>query len=80
MKIFLLTAILLTVSQSSFSQSKTDHKTWAATPPMGWNSYDAYYGSITEKQFLQEVDVIAKRLLPVGYEYAVIDYCWFNPG
>jgi alpha-galactosidase len=80
MKTFLLAAILVTVSLTAFSQVKSDHKTWATTPPMGWNSYDAYYGSITEKQFLQEVDVIAKRLLPVGYEYAVIDYCWFNPG
>lgn len=53
---------------------------WAAHAPMGWNSYDAYYGSITEKQFKQEVDVLAKKLLPYGYEYAVVDYCWFNPG
>ncbi|HVZ25935.1 MAG TPA: hypothetical protein VG842_07775 [Sediminibacterium sp.] len=53
---------------------------WAAQSPMGWNSYDAYYGSITEKQFRQEVDVLAKKLLPYGYDYAVVDYCWFNPG
>jgi alpha-galactosidase len=55
-------------------------QSWAATPPMGWNSYDAYYGTVTEKQFLKEVDVMAEKLLPVGYEYAVLDYCWFNPG
>ncbi|TAH03627.1 MAG: glycoside hydrolase family 27 protein [Sphingobacteriales bacterium] len=55
-------------------------KQWAQQPPMGWNSYDAYYGCITEKQFKQEADVLSKRLMPYGYEYAVVDYCWFNPG
>ena len=62
-----------------FSQ-KTDFRNWALTPPMGWNSYDAYCGSVTEKQFKNEVDVLAKKVLPAGYEYAVVDYCWFNPG
>lgn len=75
---------LLTTCLSFFliisAQDKKNFKTWAPTPPMGWNSYDAYYGTITEKQFLNEVDVMAKRLLPFGYEYAVLDYCWFNPG
>ncbi len=80
MRIVYAFVILLSVSLSSPAQPKNDFKTWAATPPMGWNSYDAYYGTITESQFLKEVDVIAKRLLPFGYEYAVIDYCWFNSG
>jgi hypothetical protein len=47
---------------------------------MGWNSYDAYHGAITEKQFREGVDILAREYLPYGYEYAVIDYCWFNPG
>lgn len=54
--------------------------TWAAKPPMGWNSYDAYHGSITESQFLQSIDVVKTKLLPLGYEYVTIDFCWFNPG
>lgn len=70
---------LLLVSSIAFAQ-KPNFKTWAATPPKGWNSYDAYCGSITEKQFKQEVDALAVKLLPHGYEYAVIDFCWFNPG
>lgn len=62
------------------AQSQKDFHAWASSPPMGWNSYDAYYGSITEEQFRNEVDILAKKLLPFGYEYAVVDYCWFNPG
>lgn len=23
---------------------------WALTPPMGWNSWDCYYSSVTEKK------------------------------
>jgi alpha-galactosidase len=53
----------------------------AATPPMGWNSWDAYGLTITEAQFRANVEVLAKRLKPAGYEYAVIDEGWFmrNP-
>lgn len=64
----------------SHAQPNSSFKSWAATPPMGWNSYDAYYGCITEKQFKAEVDVLAKKMLPYGYKYAVIDYCWYNGG
>ena len=56
------------------------HADWAPTPPMGWNSYDAYNDAITEQQFRAAVDVLAAKLRPYGYEYAVIDYGWYNPG
>lgn len=52
----------------------------AQTPPMGWNSYDAYHAAITENQFLEIVDTLSSEFLPYGWEYAVIDYCWFHPG
>jgi alpha-galactosidase len=65
---------------AAVTSAQQSFKSWAATPPMGWNSYDSYYGSITEKQFRQEVDVLSKKVLPAGYEYAIVDYCWFNPG
>jgi hypothetical protein len=47
---------------------------------MGWNSYDAYHAAITEKQFKAVVDELSERLLPHGYDYAVLDYMWFHPG
>ena len=55
-------------------------KQWAEKPPMGWNSYDAYHGAITEVQFKKSVDILSQKMLPFGYEYAVIDFCWFHPG
>jgi hypothetical protein len=53
----------------------------AATPPMGWNSWDAYGLTITEDQFRANVLVLRNELAPVGWNYAVIDEGWFleNP-
>ena len=53
----------------------------AVTPPMGWNSWDAYGLTITEAQFRANVDVLVSKLKPAGYQYAVIDEGWFfeNP-
>jgi alpha-galactosidase len=53
----------------------------APTPPMGWNSWDAYGLRITEAQFRDNVAVLRNRLLPFGWRYAVIDEGWFfeNP-
>ncbi|RMF86449.1 MAG: glycoside hydrolase family 27 protein [Planctomycetota bacterium] len=46
---------------------------------MGWNSYDAYDCRINEQEFRATVDFMAEHLLPHGWEYAVIDFIWFNP-
>ncbi len=53
----------------------------AATPPMGWNSWDSYGLTITEDQFRANVKVLVNDLQPAGYNYAVIDEGWFffNP-
>jgi alpha-galactosidase len=51
----------------------------APTPPMGWNSYDAFGSSINESEFRNEVRYIKSHLLRYGWQYAVIDYLWFNP-
>ena len=51
----------------------------APTPPMGWNSYDYYGATVTEAQYLANAQYLQKHLLPCGYQYAVIDYLWFDP-
>ncbi len=53
----------------------------APTPPMGWNSWDAYGLTITEPQFRANVDVLRDKLLPFGWNFAVVDEGWFfeNP-
>jgi len=53
----------------------------AVTPPMGWNSWDAFGLTITEEQFRANVKVEANQLKSFGWNYAVIDEGWFffNP-
>jgi alpha-galactosidase len=48
---------------------------------MGWNSWDAYGLTITEPQFRANVKVLKDKLLPFGWNVAVIDEGWFfeNP-
>lgn len=74
-----LTFIFIFLQIGSFAQDDI-HRQWAPKPPMGWNSYDAYHGAITEKQLRSCIGVLAKKYLPVGYESVVVDFCWFNPG
>ena len=54
-------------------------RTVAPTPPMGWNSFDAYDCRINEAQFKEIVDYMADNLLSYGWDYAVIDYIWWHP-
>ena len=55
--------------------------TVAQTPPMGWNSWDAYGLRITEPQFRDNVKALKTKLSPFGWQYAVIDEGWYfeNP-
>jgi hypothetical protein len=56
-------------------------KALAHTPPMGWNSWDSYGLRINEQQFRENVEALATKLKPFGYDYAVIDEGWYmiNP-
>lgn len=51
----------------------------AATPPMGWNSYDCYGAAVTGQEVSANADYMAKYLKPFGWTYIVIDFCWFYP-
>ena len=53
----------------------------AATPPMGWNSWDGYGTTINEEQLKVNADWFAKNLKPYGWQYVVVDMEWFvkNP-
>ncbi|HET7103024.1 MAG TPA: glycoside hydrolase family 27 protein [Terracidiphilus sp.] len=48
----------------------------AASPPMGWNSWDAYGLTIDESDFRANARVLA-GLRQYGWEYAVIDEGWY---
>jgi hypothetical protein len=52
----------------------------APTPPLGWNSWDAYGFTITESDFRANVKILA-GMQGSGWKYAVIDEGWYmdNP-
>jgi alpha-galactosidase len=51
---------------------------WASTPPMGWNSYDAWGTSITEDETLANALYMKDHLLSHGWKYIVIDARWYD--
>ncbi|MBT3377611.1 MAG: glycoside hydrolase family 27 protein [Lentisphaerae bacterium] len=51
----------------------------APRPPLGWNSYDCFNCNVTEDQVRQTADIMALYLKPLGYQYVVVDYCWYYP-
>jgi hypothetical protein len=51
----------------------------AATPPMGWNSWDCYGASVTEREVLGNAEYMASHLQKYGWEYVVVDIQWYEP-
>ena len=49
----------------------------APTPPMGWNSYDAYCGDVTEQEVKANADYLARNMARFGWKYVVVDYYWY---
>ena len=51
----------------------------APTPPMGWNSWNSFATTITEAQALENARIMAKALLPSGYNIFTVDIQWYEP-
>jgi alpha-galactosidase len=49
------------------------------TPPMGWNSFDAYGTTVTEAEVRANAEYMAKNLKQYGWEYIVVDIQWYEP-
>jgi hypothetical protein len=51
----------------------------APTPPMGWNSWDAYGTTIREDEVKANAAFMASRLKSHGWQYVVVDIQWYEP-
>lgn len=49
----------------------------AKTPPMGWNSWDAYGESVNESDIRASAEWMAKNLKAFGWEYIIVDSGWY---
>jgi alpha-galactosidase len=73
----LLSGTTLPVFSQTKSTPKTDFHQWAATPPMGWNSWDCYGPTVTEAEVKANADYMAKNLKSSGWDYVVVDIRWY---
>lgn len=55
------------------------HRSFAKTPPLGWNSWDCFGAAVNERQLRENADYMAKYLKPYGWEYIVCDIQWYEP-
>lgn len=51
----------------------------APSPPMGWNSWNSFGATISEAQTLQTAAIMARDLLPAGYDILTVDIQWYEP-
>lgn len=49
----------------------------AATPPMGWNSWDSYGRTLNEESIKANARWLARNLNRFGWEYVVVDEGWY---
>ena len=70
---FLLLIFLFT----SFVANSQSFENLAATPPMGWNSWNKFRCEINEDLVKEIADAMVESgMKGAGYEYVVIDDCW----
>lgn len=78
MKYLLLSLALASAAHAA--DSSLEFRTWAPTPPMGWNSWDCFATTVTEEQTKAQADYMADKLKSHGWEYIVVDIQWYEPG
>jgi alpha-galactosidase len=78
LKSLVLSAVFLSICGQVYSQQELTTQRVAPHPPMGWNSYDAYDWRINEKEFKANVDFMAEKLRQYGWQYAVVDFLWYE--
>lgn len=79
----ILSALFFSTSLAATAQAAApgagpEYWKWAPTPPMGWNSYDAWGTSVDESEVLANARYMHEHLLAHGWQYIVIDARWYD--
>ena len=70
-------AVFIILAALSLPQHLRAQEILAATPPMGWNSWNKFGCNVDENLIRQTADAMAKSgMKDAGYQYVVIDDCW----
>jgi alpha-galactosidase len=75
--------IFTALAKNSVGTARTKIKivcgdTLALTPPMGWNSYDAFGDSVVESEVLSNALWLKRNLQPYGWDTVVVDFRWYD--
>lgn len=70
---------LFVVISVAWVQSQPNHWNHAPTPPMGWNSWDIFGTTVTERQVQEQADAMSSRLKSFGWIYLTVDIQWYEP-
>lgn len=66
------------VVASTFEEADAqEQEVLAATPPMGWNSWDSFGETVSEADIRSNAAWMAKHLKVYGWEYVVVDSGWY---
>ena len=77
-KVLIMIGLALSSCSLLAQEDMATFRTWAQTPPMGWNSWDCYYSSVTEKEVMQNARyMVDNNLVQHGWEYVVVDIRWY---
>ncbi len=63
----------------AFNVSAQDWRNYSAKPALGWNSFNCYGAVVEEHEVRANTDFMDKNLKEYGWEYIVLDFCWFYP-
>jgi alpha-galactosidase len=70
--------VLLSIHSAPLSlHAETPAPILAATPPMGWNSWNKFACDVNEDLIRQTADaMVSSGMKDAGYRYVIIDDCW----
>lgn len=69
----------LTFAMSAIGQAATSSSyPPVPSPPLGWNSWDAYGATVNEQQVKANADWMAQHLKAYGWKYITVDIEWFE--
>lgn len=80
-KLLLIFSLSLVLVFASAFQLKALDNGLALTPPMGWNSWNAFHGDIDEVKIREIAEaMVSSGMKDAGYEYVILDDNWMaNP-
>jgi len=77
MKIMLRIAVVGLLMAGGVAFSESAYEALAPTPPMGWNSWNAFHKDIDEEKIQGIADaMVDSGMRDAGYEYLVLDDAW----